>query len=164
MLVILTLQIQLSPTKSESEKEKFNLSDYVEFIEDFSKSLELDDFHLVGHSVGGCIALLYTLKFPHRTKKLVLISSMCLGKEIALWIRFLSGSAFRKSLGEIAISFFKAIKFIRRSLGFYNPQSNYNLSFLRIVDHPCLVFFIEYLQPKLTPYNVQENCAIFMDR
>ncbi len=47
---------------------------------------------------------------------------------------------------------FKLRKFNRWSLGFYNPQSNYNLSFLLIVDHPCLVFFIEYLQPSLTPY------------
>ncbi len=47
---------------------------------------------------------------------------------------------------------FKLLKLIRWSLGFYNPQGNYNLSSLLIVDHPCLVFFIEYLQPSLTPY------------
>ncbi len=54
-------------------------------------------------------------------------------------------------------TFFCSIKFNRWSLGFYNPQSNYNLSFLLIVDHPCLVFFIEYLQPKLTPFNLIDN-------
>ncbi len=37
------------------------------------------------------------------------------------------------------------------SKGFYNPQSNYKLSFLLYVDHPCLVIFIEYLQPYFTP-------------
>jgi len=102
--------------KSKSEKEKFDLSDFVAFIEDFSKSLGLDDFHLVGHSIGGCIALLYALEFPHRPSKLVLISSMCLGKEIALWIRFLSRSAFQKSFGEAAIAFFTAIKWLGRRL------------------------------------------------
>ena len=78
--------------KSKSGKERFNLSYYVEFLDDFSRSLELNDFYLVGHSVGGCIALLYALKFPNRTRKLVLISSMCLGREIALWVRVLSSS------------------------------------------------------------------------
>jgi len=29
--------------------------------------------------------------------------------------------------------------------GFYNPQSNYKISFLFLIGHACLVFFIEFL-------------------
>jgi len=31
------------------------------------------------------------------------------------------------------------------NIGFSNPQSNYNLSFLLIVSHPCLVIFLGIL-------------------
>ena len=61
---------------------------------------------------------------------------------------------------------FSLRKLIMWSLGFYNPQGNYNLSSLLIVDHPCLVFFIEYLQPSLTPYihNMIDYIFIFLRR
>lgn len=62
----------------------------VEFLECFTDKLGLESFHLVGHSIGGGVALHYAIKSPYRIKKLVLISSLCLGKEIALRIRLTS--------------------------------------------------------------------------
>lgn len=62
----------------------------VEFVDCFADNLELESFYLVGHSIGGGVALNYAINFPHRIKKLVLISSLCLGKEIALWFRLMS--------------------------------------------------------------------------
>ena len=68
----------------------YYLSGLVEFVDCFADNLELESFYLVGHSVGGGVALNYAIESPHRIKKLVLISSLCLGKEIALWIRLMS--------------------------------------------------------------------------
>ncbi len=68
----------------------YYIPELVEFVDDFANNLGLKSFHLMGHSLGGGIALHYALRFPHKIKKLVLVSSMCLGKEIALWVRFLS--------------------------------------------------------------------------
>ena len=96
--------------------DSFHISEYVEFIEGFTHSLELERFHLVGHSLGGGIALHYALKFPHKIKKLVLVSSIFLGKEIALWARFLSSPAFVKSLGEAGITIFKVVESLIRLL------------------------------------------------
>ena len=62
---------------------------FVKFIADFSHNLGLNRFHLVGHSFGGGIALHYALRFPHEIERLVLVNSMGLGKEVALWVRFL---------------------------------------------------------------------------
>jgi pimeloyl-ACP methyl ester carboxylesterase len=62
----------------------------VEFVDCFVDNVELESFYLMGHSVGGGVALNYAIKSPRRVKKLVLISSLCLGKEIALRIRLLS--------------------------------------------------------------------------
>jgi len=102
--------------RSQPISDDFQVSDFVDFVEGFASSLELERFHLVGHSLGGGIALHYALKFPHKIGRLVLVSSMFLGKEIALWTRFLSSSALFRSLGEAGIAVFKAVGWLVRLL------------------------------------------------
>lgn len=102
-----------------------DISEFVEFLEDFTHSLGLNRFHLVGHSIGGGIALRYALKFPHKIGKLVLVSSMFLGKEIALWVTVLSSCVFCRSLGIAAAAILKAVKWlvnlVYAPLKFVNP-------------------------------------------
>lgn len=98
--------------RSQPMEGDFGISEFVEFLEDFTRSLGLKRFHLVGHSIGGSIALHYALKFPHKISKLVLVSSMFLGKEIALWVRVLSSCVFCRSLGVAAVNVFKAVKWL----------------------------------------------------
>jgi len=86
------------------------------FVDNFSDSLGLDNFHLVGHSLGGGISLNYALEFPHKIKKLVLVSSLCLGREIALWVRLLSIPALLRSIGYIVISVLNGIKWIVKTM------------------------------------------------
>jgi len=111
--------------RSQSMDGDYGISEYVQFVEDFSHSLGLKRFHLVGHSVGGGIALDYALKFPYKVGKLVLVSSMCLGREIALWVRVLSSSAFCRALGVAAVAILKAVKWlvnlVYAPLKFANP-------------------------------------------
>lgn len=57
---------------SQSMSDNFSLSEFVAFLEEFSHNLGLKHFHLMGHSIGGCIALHYALKFPHKIRRLVL--------------------------------------------------------------------------------------------
>ena len=90
----------------------YGILEFVEFLEGFIHSLGLKRFHLVGHSVGGSIALRYALKFPHKIGKLVLVGSIFLGKEMALWARFLSYSVFCRSLGVAAVAMLKAVKWL----------------------------------------------------
>lgn len=104
---------------SESATDEFNFPEFAAFVEDFSRALGLDSFYLMGHSIGGGIALHYALEFPHKVKGLVLVSSWCLGIETALWIRFLSHPAFCKSLGEAGIALSKGIEWLARQ--FYSP-------------------------------------------
>ncbi|NIQ74834.1 MAG: alpha/beta fold hydrolase, partial [Phycisphaerae bacterium] len=59
-----------------------HIPELVEFVDDFSDELGLEKFHLIGHSLGGGIALSYVLRFPHKIMKLVLVSSMFLGREV----------------------------------------------------------------------------------
>jgi len=103
----------------------YNISDFVEFIEDFTDSLGLKYFYIVGHSMGGGIALRYAVKFPHKIVKLVLVKSMSLGKEIALWICFLSSSVFCRSLGVAAVAIMESVRWlvnlVYAPLRFINP-------------------------------------------
>lgn len=102
--------------RSKSTEENFDLSSYVTFVEDFSRSLGLGHFHLVGHSLGGGIALRYALDFPHRIKRLVLVSSLCLGSEIALWARIMSRPVFYRIARKTIAGVFRAIGWLVRNL------------------------------------------------
>lgn len=104
---------------SQSANDKFHLQEYVAFIEDLSQALGIERFHLIGHSIGGGIALHYALQFPQKVKGLVLVSSWCLGIEAALWVRLLSHPAFCRSLGEAGIAVLKGVKWLARL--FYAP-------------------------------------------
>jgi pimeloyl-ACP methyl ester carboxylesterase len=87
-----------------------------EFVDSFSDNLGLDNFHLVGHSLGGGIALNYALESPHRIRKLVLVSSLCLGREIALWVRLLSLPALIRSAGSVILAVLRAVKWLVKTL------------------------------------------------
>ena len=82
----------------------------------FAKSLGLEKFYLIGHSLGGGIALNYTLNFPQKIKKLVLVSSLCLGREIAFWVRLFSLPALIRSIGGLTLGVLKGVKWVLKQL------------------------------------------------
>jgi pimeloyl-ACP methyl ester carboxylesterase len=98
----------------------FYIPEMVEFVNHFAASVGLERFYLMGHSLGGGIALQYTLKYPHKISKLVLVSSLCLGKEIAWWIRLLSPPVICRSTGKFILSFYRCIKYIAKFFGPWN--------------------------------------------
>lgn len=87
-----------------------------DFIDSFAEMLGLEKFHLVGHSLGGGIALNYALESPHRIRKLVLVSSLCLGREIAFWVRLLSIPALLRSVGIVILALLRGIKWVFKKL------------------------------------------------
>jgi pimeloyl-ACP methyl ester carboxylesterase len=109
--------------QSQTKDNRFSIADSVEFIENFANSLGLDRFYLVGHSIGGGISLNYALKYPQKVTRLILISSWCLGKEIGLWIRYLSQPIFLNTLGNMIIPFFNIARWIADRLSFKNYSS-----------------------------------------
>lgn len=86
------------------------------FLEKFTRKIGLEEFNLVGHSLGGGIALNFALQFPKRISKLVLVSSLCLGREIAFWVRLLSIPAILKASGTVVLGFLKALKWTAERL------------------------------------------------
>lgn len=54
---------------------KAHLEGLLEFLVDFAAYMKLEKFVLIGNSLGGQLALMYTLKYPHQVPKLVLTGS-----------------------------------------------------------------------------------------
>ncbi len=68
----------------------FTPTDYVHFINDFLKALKIDHAVLVGQSLGGGIALLYTIRFPEKVERLVLVDNAGFGYETIWTLRWMS--------------------------------------------------------------------------
>ncbi len=62
---------------SQKPFEAWGLDDYCEFIQEFTKLLNLEKFYLLGHSFGGALAVKCSLKFPEKINKLFLVSAAC---------------------------------------------------------------------------------------
>ncbi len=56
-------------------KHDYSIQSYADFINKFSEALGLDTFYLAGNSLGGFISWYYTLQYPEKVKKLILINA-----------------------------------------------------------------------------------------
>ncbi|PJZ67029.1 alpha/beta hydrolase [Leptospira wolffii] len=55
--------------------DKLNLEEGVEVLDRFVKYLNIDQFYLVGNSMGGYISWNYSLKYPKKVRKMILIDA-----------------------------------------------------------------------------------------
>jgi pimeloyl-ACP methyl ester carboxylesterase len=76
--------------RSDKPGPSFSPLDYSRFLDDFMNTLNIDRASLVGQSLGGGIALQYTLQFPQKVSRLVLVDSAGLGKEVIWTLRLMS--------------------------------------------------------------------------
>ena len=53
----------------------YTIQYYASFINQFAEKMELDSFYLAGNSLGGYIAWYYTLQYPEKVNKLILIDA-----------------------------------------------------------------------------------------
>ncbi len=51
-----------------------SIEQFAEDVEAFADALDLEEFTLVGHSLGGATALRYAIRYPHRLERLVLLN------------------------------------------------------------------------------------------
>ena len=65
----------------------YEIADLARFVRDFMEALEIERAHVVGFSWGGAIATRLALMYPSAVKRLVLVASAGLGKEICMELR-----------------------------------------------------------------------------
>ena len=72
---------------SDMPRIRYRLPEAVRLVTQFMDALGEESAHLVGNSMGGVIALEVALTHPERVRRLVLVDSVGLGKEIAGFLR-----------------------------------------------------------------------------
>ncbi len=65
----------------------YSLGAYASGVRDLLAALGHDRVTIVGHSLGGGVAMQFAYQFPERTERLVLVSSGGLGREVHLMLR-----------------------------------------------------------------------------
>ena len=66
---------QIGFGKSDKPLVNYRIRTYVDFLDQFCKQLKIDRATLVGNSMGGWIAAMFTASFPDRVDKLVLVDA-----------------------------------------------------------------------------------------
>ena len=106
----------------ESDKPKvadYSLGAYASGVRDLLTALGHERATIVGHSLGGGIALQFAYQFPERCERLVLVSSGGLGREVAAVLRAATVPGFEQILRLFSASWFTgagagAAKLLRR--------------------------------------------------
>ena len=76
--------------KSDAPAASYSLTYQAEFLRGWMSALNIDTATLIGNSMGGGVALVFTGLYPERVDRLVLVASMGFGPEISLGIRLIT--------------------------------------------------------------------------
>lgn len=95
--------------ESGKKRNTYEVRDFVVLVDQFMEKLGIAQAPLVGHSMGGTVSLLVSLRYPQRVSKVVVVGSPIVGSSLALplkvagyrWVAFLLFNmmgAFRASM------------------------------------------------------------------
>ena len=79
----------------------YKITDLARFVKDFMDSLNIKSAHLLGHSLGGAIALTVARNYPSYCNKLVLVDSGGLAQECSIVLRLASVPGLGELLGSL---------------------------------------------------------------
>jgi pimeloyl-ACP methyl ester carboxylesterase len=71
--------------KSGEPKNPWKIEDYLRFVENFADGLKINQFYLIGHSMGGGLAAMYAAECPRKIQSLILCDSAVIRKERLDW-------------------------------------------------------------------------------
>lgn len=104
--------------KSEEPKTVWNSYNFADHIEALLESLNIDRFHLLGHSHGGRVSIILASRHPERVGKMVLVDSAGLIREKSLKVK-------------LRIRAFKVLKRIYKVLTFWDRSDTKMEKFYR---------------------------------
>jgi 4,5:9,10-diseco-3-hydroxy-5,9,17-trioxoandrosta-1(10),2-diene-4-oate hydrolase len=108
---------------------------YSRFVRDFMTALGIGRASLVGHSLGGGVALRAVLDDPGRVEKLILVSSAGLGREVSFPLRIASLPFFDRVFFTPPLPVF--VRFLHRLV--YDPST--------ITDEFARLYYEMFFQP-----------------
>lgn len=87
--------------ESDKKKAKFTLSSYASMVVQFMDAMGLDDAPVIGHSMGGTVALTVALDFPNRVEKVAVVGSPILGTSLNLLLELAGREAIANLVWRI---------------------------------------------------------------
>ena len=75
---VLSLDLRGHGDSEWADPPRYTFHEYAADVDAFAKALDLRDFVLIGHSMGGMVSLLYTATYPGRVSRLVVVDTIML--------------------------------------------------------------------------------------
>ena len=122
--------------KSDKLERPWTINDYVKWFEEFTKTLNIENFYLLGYSFGGALASKIAVKYPQRVQRLFLIAAAVIRKKTTQKNFFSKISKFIKLFYFLPYySFFrKAVyKFIIRKSDYVYIEGIIKQTYLNII-------------------------------
>lgn len=73
--------------ESDKRRESYNISDFVTLVDQFMERLGIQRAPVIGHSMGGTVALNLALDRPHRVDKVAVVGSPVDGRSLNLFLK-----------------------------------------------------------------------------
>ncbi|MCL7452183.1 MAG: alpha/beta fold hydrolase [Anaerolineae bacterium] len=73
--------------ESDKRRESYNISDFVALVDQFMERLGIQSAPVIGHSMGGTVALNLALDRPHRVKKVAVVGSPVDGRSLNVFLK-----------------------------------------------------------------------------
>ena len=89
--------------QSDKPRADYSLGGYANAMRDLLTVLNIDRVTVVGHSLGGGIAMQFAYQFPERAERLVLVASGGLGPEVSPAIRAITTPGSHQVLGALTL-------------------------------------------------------------
>ncbi len=107
--------------KSDKPRADYSIGAYANAMRDLLSVLDIDRVTVVGHSLGGGVAMQFAYQFPERCERLVLVSTGGVSHEVHPALRFASapnadlvlpllGAPGARAIGQVAFALLKALK------------------------------------------------------
>ncbi|MFI8301756.1 alpha/beta fold hydrolase [Streptomyces nigra] len=93
---------------SDKPRGDYSVPAFANGIRDLLEILDIDMVTLVGHSLGGGVAMQFAYQFPERTERLVLVSTGGAGRSVTPWLRAASLPGAHLALSSLRLSTMRA--------------------------------------------------------
>ena len=88
---------------SDKPRADYSVGGYANGMRDLLTVLGVDKVTVVGHSLGGGVAMQFAYQFPERTERLVLVAPGGMGPEVTMLIRAVTLPGFHTAMGVVTL-------------------------------------------------------------
>ena len=99
--------LDLPGTGNSSYAKGTSVDDLVELTNKFVTNLQLEEITLIGHSMGGLIALLFTQKYPQKVKRLVSVEGNLAPEDCGILSRTTASQSYEKFVTDDVLTTFE---------------------------------------------------------